>query len=119
MVRALLLVAALFCAGCNVEVGIDRATWVCVRDSDCGSAARCVAGACVPEPTGRVCTTRTHAGVSMRFEVTADRELSVTVGGRTKPFKLPSRVVGIDGDPAAPPIRVVGCCENACCADRP
>jgi hypothetical protein len=116
MVRAILVVAAFVCAACNVEVGIDRATWACVRDSDCGSAARCVAGACVPEPTGRVCTTRTRAGVSMRFEVTADRELAVTVGGRTKPFRLPPNVVGIE-DGAADP--VAGCCENACCAERP
>ena len=49
----------------------------------------------------------------MRFEVTADRKLNVTVGGRSKPFELPPNVVAIEDDPVA------GCCENDCCAERP
>lgn len=113
MVRHLLVVAALVWASCNVEVGIDRAIWACVHDADCGSAARCVAGACVTNPTGRVCTTRTDAAVSMRFEVKAERELSVTVGGRQASFKLPPNVVAVEADP------VEACCENRCCAERP
>jgi hypothetical protein len=115
MVRGLVVLAAWCGLSCNVEVGIDRTTWACVRDVDCGTSARCVAGACVPEPTATVCQTRTGSGVAIRFEAGGDgngRRLDVTANGRTKTFALPARVVGVEAGDGP----VVGCCENDCCA---
>jgi len=116
MVRggAVIVAAALALATCNVEVGVDERTFACTRDADCGAGASCVAGACVPLPTGRTCTTRTRSGVTTRFEVSADRTLVVAFGDRrSRPFALPADVVAIEDDP------VEGCCESHCCTERP
>lgn len=124
LIAAVLVVSGPFTMGCNVEVGIDRTTWACVEDPDCGRGARCIHGVCVPEPTGRVCTARTRSGVSARFEVDG-RKLVLTVGGQSTPFDLPSRVVGVSGLAGVSEVDgatrdpVAGCCENNCCAERP
>lgn len=96
-------------AGCNVDLGVDEVMWTCAADRDCGAGARCVAGACVPAPTGRRCVTRTASGVDVRFEVTG-KTLTVTAGGQPKEFELPADIV-LD----AP---IAGCCENDCCTER-
>lgn len=110
---ALAALAAVAGVACNVEVGIDRATWACVTNADCGQGARCVFGACVPEPIASRCFTRTRSGVSARFEVDAERMLIVDVGGREVRYALPARVVRVEDGPIA------GCCENTCCSERP
>lgn len=123
--RALVLIAAALAIGgpltmgCNVEVGIDRTTWACVEDRDCGRGARCIHGVCVPEPSATVCETRTRAGVAARFAVTPDRRLVLEVGGREVSYPLPSRVAAIDPDTNNDARPIAGCCENACCAERP
>jgi len=115
--RAVLLLLALRGVGCSGEP-LDEVLWACASDHECGPAASCQKGLCVPDNVpeisgGLVCELPAGGMPAARFSIDVDdsgRVLVFAAGGASVRFALPAEVVALDEAPLA------DCCVNPCCS---
>jgi len=112
-----IVLVALVVGACSDEA-VDGVLWACATDRECGAAARCERGLCVPRPVpelrgGLVCEAPAGVAPAARFAIDVEdgaRVLVFAAGGARVSYALPAEVARLDEGP------ISGCCTSPCCA---